>query len=148
MGQNFETYDLDGPKALKTDVPASGEADASETLDALSNQAARYQESIDKNLVLFQGQLTRLKAAIENQIAKIDRGEIADADFGTIIKRVDPLMLTSIQQETKIHEKLAERAGRAGQQAINFRDAEFEIGRRLACLRRPDGDGEIRGDAS
>ncbi|MEM6408206.1 MAG: hypothetical protein AAF700_07280 [Pseudomonadota bacterium] len=140
MEHSSESNDMAGQNPKSEGAP--------DELDALSQQAERYSESIEQNLVAFQGQLARLKSAIEKQIAKIDRGEIADADFSTIVKRVDPLMLVSIQQETKIHEKLAERAGRAGHQAINFDSAKLEIGRRLACLRRPGRDDALRGDAS
>ncbi|MCY4336248.1 MAG: hypothetical protein OXC60_16455 [Litoreibacter sp.] len=146
MEQSSRTSGLNQSEDKDEDAQVAGGETAPDEIDALEEQATRYQKSIDQNLTAFQGQLARLKDAIESQIAKINRGEIADADFGTIVKRVDPLMLVSIQQETKIHEKLAERVGRAGQQAINFRDAEAEIGRRLACLRRPGGDGEVRGE--
>jgi hypothetical protein len=99
-----------------------------------------YAQMIDHNLETFRGQFRRLKEAIEEHIRDIERGKVEDKGVNDIIKRFDPLLNNSMLQETKIHEKLAERLGQAGKHAVDLGCARIEIGRRLARLRDAAGD--------
>lgn len=99
-----------------------------------------YAQMIDDNLEVFRGQFRRLKAAIELHIRDIESGAVEDKDVHDIIKRIDPLLNNSMLQETKIHEKLAQRLGQAGKHAVDLGSARIEVGRRLTRLRDAAGN--------
>lgn len=117
----------------KADVEAAGASKAD--IDQMSDAVDAFSRSIDVNLRAFQGQFSRLSDAILEHTEKVQRGEIEETELGAILKRFDPVLNLSIQQETRLNDKLAERVGKAGKFAISFKDAELEIGRRLARLR-------------
>lgn len=99
-----------------------------------------YAKMIDDNLVHFRGQFRRLKEAIEEHIRNIESGAVEDKDVNDIIKRIDPLLKYSMLEETKIHDKLAQRLGQAGKHAVDLGCARIEVGRRLARLRNAAGN--------
>ncbi len=113
--------------------------DGTDEIDKATEAAETLSADIERNLRAFRGQFARLSDAILEHTEKVRRGEFEEVELGTILKKFDPVLNLSLQQEMKLNDKLAERVGKAGKFAIDFGEARSEIGRRLARLRRTGG---------
>jgi len=124
-----------GTQAIEDQQEGAETAPASDSPEAEDGTDVVYEKMINENLKAFRGQFRRLKEAIELHIEDIEQGKVEGKDVTDIVKRIDPLLNNSILQETKFHEKLAQRLGQAGRHAVDLGSARIEIGRRLARLR-------------
>jgi hypothetical protein len=144
-----QTEDKQAPPGDGPTVMAEAKINTERTdIDDMTDAVDEFSRSIDTNLRAFRGQFARLSDAILEHTEKVRRGEFEDAEIGAIFKRFDPVLNLSIQQETKLNDKLAERVGKAGKFALDFDEAKSEIWGRLTRLRAAGAVGRVpEGDA-
>ena len=111
----------------------------------MTESVEELSRSIDLNLRAFKGQFSRLSDAILDHTEKVKRGEVDEKELTAIVKRIDPVLNLSIEQETKFNDKLAQRVGQAGKFALDFNSARSEIRSRLARLRNTRRAREVLG---
>ncbi|WP_172326799.1 permease [Mangrovicoccus sp. HB161399] len=84
----------------------------------------------------------RASRALNEMIRKLEDGDCSDAaEAKKIVAALDAASDTALKARMKLDERNKQRAGIAHDFAIDFDAARSEIGRRLACLRRADGQG-------
>lgn len=98
------------------------------------------QEILDQNIGSLLELMTELKADITDEWRKVKTGQVSDKDLTRKIKvELPALVQLTMQQEGKLHDHTSQRAGRAGEYALDLGAARTSIGERLARLRNAQG---------
>ena len=98
------------------------------------------QEILDENIGALLELMTELKADITDEWRKVKKGQVNEKDLTRKIKvELPALVALTMQQEGKLHDHTSQRAGRAGEFALDLGSARAAIGGRLTRLRDAGG---------
>ena len=127
----MKTEDEAGDAGLPEQVPKPGGTDG----EALSADA-RMQDILDENIGTLLELMSELMSDINAEWRKVKEGEASEKDLTRKIKvELPALVALTMQQESKLHDHSTQRAGKAGEFALDLGAARAEIGERLARLR-------------
>jgi len=94
------------------------------------------QDILDDNIGALLELMTELKTDITDEWRKVKQGQVNERDLTRKIKvELPALVALTMQQEGKLHDHTSQRAGRAGEYALDLGSARTAIGERLARLR-------------
>lgn len=98
------------------------------------------EELVERQLRILVGAVSQLSRQVEQHVAEVESGDVKTRDILATAKAGPGLVASLMTQETRIHEQIAQRVGKAGAGALDLGGARSEIGRRLALLRKSRGD--------
>lgn len=94
------------------------------------------QDILDDNIGALLELMTELKADITDEWRKVKTGQAGEKELTRKIKvELPALVQLTMQQESRLHDQTSQRAGRAGEFALDLGSARAAIGERLARLR-------------
>lgn len=117
-------------------------------LDVAGGQARQepldMRGDLDNNIGVLLEMMTELKTEITDEWRRVKLGEASDQDLKRKIKTdLAALVALTIQQESKLHDFTSQRAGKAGEFALDLGAARTSIWGRLARLRDAQAAGGL-----
>ncbi len=107
-----------------------------EAQDIGSPDSPRMQEILDENIGALLEMMSDLKTDIKDEWRRVKQGEVNEKELSRKIKvELPALVALTMQQESKLHDHSKQRAGKAGEYALDLGEARASIGERLARLR-------------
>ena len=106
-----------------------------------------FRDVLASNIGTLLELMTDLKSDITNEWQRVKKGEASDQDLKRKIKGdLAALVTLTIQQESRLHDFTSERAGKAGEYALDLGSARAEIGERLSRLRDAKRSAGVPGE--